>query len=587
MNKKWSALVVMMFLCLCLGMVGKKAVVSSEEEAGEAVVQESGITEETLAPDVQPPAVEQKELPERPRFIKLPEIFKELERAPVKFNHDKHARSLEKDGCTLCHPKNEDEKLLFTFPKERNERDKDALMNSYHDTCIACHQEKSDAGEKGGPVTCGECHVIGEEYLKREYLPVMPEYYEVLRDTYHKDCISCHQEPAKAAEDAGGLDWKAFYVKERAVAEEAWPKVLFDYLIHDKHDKALEEKCELCHYISPERKAQLAAEGKEPACKDWLREIDEKNSLTEEESAHFRCLNCHYERKEKQEKGGPLYCNECHTGTERTIEEMADVSRQDCEQEEKILILIEEGARAKGVPFNHKGHQEKTRSCQDCHHQTLRPCVECHTVEGCDEGEGITLAEAYHEASSPWSCIGCHEIEKKKADCVGCHHRLKGGLVESSCGTCHTGELASLDVVRKLPDPKELFPEDLEDELEIKVLENEYQPSKVKHLQILRKLTEISNESKLAQHFHVEENTVCAGCHHLGPLEKRAQVPSCATCHTVRKEPESAIPTLLGAYHQQCLGCHKQMGGKEEDMPQTCTGCHEEKKEEQAQAVKE
>ncbi len=124
---------------------------------------------------------------------------------------------MEKDGCTLCHPKNEDEKLLFTFPKERDERDKDALMNSYHDTCIACHQEKTGAGEKAGPVTCGECHVIGEEYLKREYLPVMPEYYEVLRDTYHKDCISCHQEPAKAAEDAGGLDWKAFYVKERAL----------------------------------------------------------------------------------------------------------------------------------------------------------------------------------------------------------------------------------------------------------------------------------------------------------------------------------------------------------------------------------
>lgn len=68
-----------MFLCLCLGMVGKKAVVSSEEEAVDAVVQESGITEETLAPDVQPPAVEKKELPERPRFMELPEIFKELE----------------------------------------------------------------------------------------------------------------------------------------------------------------------------------------------------------------------------------------------------------------------------------------------------------------------------------------------------------------------------------------------------------------------------------------------------------------------------------------------------------------------------
>ncbi len=582
MNKKLVVVTVAAALCLCLGIFGKKAVISSEEEKGAAVVQESGIREESLAPDVQPAPAEKKELPERARFISVPEIFKDLDRPPVKFNHDKHARTLEKDGCTLCHPRDTDEKLLFTFPKERDESDKDALMNAYHDTCVDCHQEKVDAGEKGGPVTCGECHLIGEDYLKREYLPVMPEYYEALRDTYHKDCISCHQEPAKAAEEAGGLDWKAFYVRESAVTEEDWPTVLFDYLIHDKHDKALEEKCELCHYLSPERKAALAAEGKEPACKDWLKEIDEKNSLTEEETAHFRCLNCHFERMERNEKGGPLHCNECHDGTAHTIEEMADVPRQDCEQEEKILISMEEGAKAKAVPFNHKSHQDKTRSCQDCHHQTLRPCIECHTVEGCEEGDGITLAEAYHQASSTWSCIGCHETEKQKAECAGCHHLIKGGLVESACSTCHTGDLASLETDRKLPDPKLLFPKDLEDELEIKILENEYQPSKVKHLEILRKLTDIANGNKLAQHFHVEETTVCAGCHHLGPLEKEAPVPSCATCHTARKEPESATPTLLGAYHQQCLGCHKQMGGTEEDMPQTCTGCHEEKKEGQA-----
>ncbi len=101
MNKKWLALVVMASFCICLGIIGKKSGVSSEEAAVDAVVQESGITEETLAPDVQPPAVEKKELPERPRFITLPELFKDLERAPVKFNHDKHARSV---GKGWLHP---------------------------------------------------------------------------------------------------------------------------------------------------------------------------------------------------------------------------------------------------------------------------------------------------------------------------------------------------------------------------------------------------------------------------------------------------------------------------------------------------
>jgi hypothetical protein len=37
------------------------------------------------------------------------------------------------------------------------------------------------------------------------------------------------------------------------------------------------------------------------------------------------------------------------------------------------------------------------------------------------------------------------------------------------------------------------------------------------------------------------------------------------------------MPTLLGAYHRQCLGCHKAMGGEEKERPQSCTGCHKEK----------
>lgn len=580
MITKWSAFILLVCVGLCFLFVGEYVSISSGERPGEGVVETDIIEEEDIEITLQPDSgkMGSEEPVERFIFISIPDAFEDLDRAPVKFYHDKHALALEKEGCEKCHPRDEKNKFFFTFPKERDESNKDALMNGYHDSCIGCHQEMTDAGEKTGPLTCGECHVIEEGYHKKEYLPIMPEYYEVLRDTYHKDCLACHQEPAKAAEDAGGLDWKSFYVKEQPLLEETWPEVFFDYFLHDKHDKTLEEKCELCHYISPERERELAAEGKEPACKDWLRELDESQSFTERKTAHPRCINCHLERKEEgEEKAGPVYCKDCHTGTERTTEEMADVPRSACDQEEKILIQIEEDARAKGVPFNHKTHQENTRSCQDCHHETLRPCKECHTMKGSDEGDGITLAEAYHEVSSPWSCIGCHETEKKKENCAGCHHLMASGLVESACDTCHTGSLESLDRGRKLPAPEELFPEDLKDELEINILENEYKPSAVLHKQIVKKLTDISNESTLASYFHVEETTICAGCHHLGPIEKKQTIPPCSTCHTVRKEPERETPTLLGAYHQQCLGCHRHMGGTEEEMPQDCAGCHKEK----------
>jgi hypothetical protein len=68
--------------------------------------------------------------------------------------------------------------------------------------------------------------------------------------------------------------------------------------------------------------------------------------------------------------------------------------------------------------------------------------------------------------------------------------------------------------------------------------------------------------------------TMCAGCHHYSPLEKGKQVPACRTCHDAKDLNPSRRPDLLGAYHQQCLGCHQKMGGTEDKMPQTCEGCH-------------
>ena len=49
----------------------------------------------------------------------------------------------------------------------------------------------------------------------------------------------------------------------------------------------------------------------------------------------------------------------------------------------------------------------------------------------------------------------------------------------------------------------------------------------------------------------------------------------------------SGTPTLLGAYHQRCLGCHARMDAKGQAMPQTCTGCHEEKATDEKQLAAE
>lgn len=516
----------------------------------------------------------------QPRFISIPENIKNLDRAPVKFFHDKHTKALEdkEEGCELCHMKNIDKVYDFTYPAKKDDATKAAFTNSFHDECIGCHSKMNEDDKKTGPLTCGECHIIDEDFHNKDYLPIMPEYYEPLRDTHHKNCIACHQDPAKEAVDAGGLDWKSFYVKKRAIIEAEIPEVNFDYFLHDKHEKALEEKCELCHYLSDDRKNELKNEEKEPVCKDWLKEIPEDQSYRNKEYAHATCINCHLDKKDKNEDAGPVNCNECHLETQRSVEDMAEIKRSECEQEEKILIKIEEDARMKEVAFNHQSHQKVTRSCQECHHDTIQACGVCHTSEGSEKGDGITLAESYHSESSTWACIGCHENEKKKPECAGCHHLMDTGLVKSACGTCHNGSIEELDRKNKQPELDLIFPDDIKQDMEIDIIMDEYELSKFPHDKIIKKLAEISDNSTLAGYFHTDNMTLCAGCHHLTPMTEKETVPQCRICHTVRKKPTGSIPALLGAYHLQCLGCHKEMGGNEEDMPQDCDGCHEEKK---------
>jgi len=510
------------------------------------------------------------------RFITVSDVFGELERPPVRFDHDKHTRALEKEGCRPCHRTEDDGNFLFTYLNVGEQTDRTDLMNVFHDDCTGCHTQRAQQGRETGPVTCGECHVIERPRDEHQYVPVMPDYYEVLRDTYHSDCTACHREPSKVAEDAGALDWKSFYVTHKKTETE-WPEVTFDYLTHARHVEALEDQCELCHSISPEKLEELKAEGKEPAGGDWVWDVDEKTSLTERRPAHTRCINCHLQRRTETNQAGPVHCGECHSGERRAIEELADVPRPDCGQDDMMLIQLEEGARAKAVAFDHQSHVANSRSCQDCHHKTLRPCQDCHTVDGDEKGQEITLAEAHHEVSSSRSCVGCHEAEKSKAECAGCHQLMPGGLVHAGCSGCHTGTLDRLQAPGKLPPPEELIPEDVGEEILIGRIEDAYEPARLPHLHKAQELTEISNASALASYFHTDRMTVCVGCHHLGPLEAKADVPSCATCHTARDEPGGATPTLLGSYHQRCLGCHGRMDPAEQEMPQSCTGCHEEK----------
>ena len=602
MNRRFTAFTMTIWMGICVFfLLGKMDVVRAEEEK----VEKLGKMDVVRAEEEQV-----EKLIEIPIFISDTDVFEKMERPPVQFPHEKHSIALKEDGCGICHPRDEKKKgrFVFKYPKTENkEIDEQSLMDAYHDNCIGCHEERAAEGKKAGVVTCGECHVQEKPHF--EYLPIGPEHYNPLDDPYHKDCIACHGKGDESAHDADVLDWKSFYIKRKDVEKEAWPKVSLDFYLHYQHEKGLEKKCELCHHLFNKAEDKLIyLKGTESSCRDCHREKDEEKVRSFRKVAHADCINCHLERDLNNLKRGPITCNKCHGGIkQRTREEIADIPRQKREeadqskinmedmgdktkatvsfgkQPEQILIKVED-ARLKEVPFDHKAHEGYTFACRDCHHDTLNACKKCHTLKGIEKGGGVTLAEAYHEVSSKWSCVGCHGAEKSEKSCGGCHHLLRTGLTKSSCNICHSGPLEdNKRVAKELGDPKELLPEKLADEMEIKVMEKDYKPSKFPHFKIIKNLTDASNKSKLAKSFHSDRMSICLGCHHESPVEARQKLPLCSTCHPNRMVSKvNGIPGLMGAYHRQCLGCHKKIKQK----PLECDGCHAEKSEVKTGAIK-
>ncbi len=65
----------------------------------------------------------------------------------------------------------------------------------------------------------------------------------------------------------------------------------------------------------------------------------------------------------------------------------------------------------------------------------------------------------------------------------------------------------------------------------------------------------------------------CYACHHYN--DTALNILSCRSCHPAdRKRENISIPDLKGAYHRQCLDCHRQWTGAPE-----CSSCHLEKTE--------
>jgi hypothetical protein len=117
--------------------------------------------------------------------------------------------------------------------------------------------------------------------------------------------------------------------------------------------------------------------------------------------------------------------------------------------------------------------------------------------------------------------------------------------------------------------------EEIPEKVLIKELSNLYEAVEFPHRRIVQALTKNIQNNKLADVFHSQKGTLCQGCHHHSPESPKP--PSCRSCHGKpfdEKNPQ--VPGINAAYHQQCMGCHKEM---EINKPSAvaCTECHKAK----------
>jgi len=478
-------------------------------------------------------------------------VFGTMSRPPVEFLHDRHTEALQKQNkdCLSCHLKKDDVQSIQFMRTE--EMDKQALMDLYHLNCIACHRETASAGDKSGPVECGNCH------------------------SGTSDVVSVRKPMG------------------------------MDRSLHFRHVKAQDKKCETCHHEYDElNKKLIYVKGKEGTCRYCHGEEKVENRIPMRDASHLSCVACHQRLEAKKKKAGPVQCSGCHDPLEQQmIEKLATIPRM--ERNQPDIVFVKTGVqpnpnpgensalRMNPVPFNHKAHETYNDTCRVCHHAEMTSCSECHVIGGSEKGNYINLQKSFHLLRSEQSCLGCHEYQQREKACVGCHGFLPKDrrMDTASCETCHITPPSGIMPEELRPDNKvlaeqmlkdrepatQVYPqEDIPEVVKIGELSNLYEPAVFPHRKIFNALYKGIKDNRLAGYFHDNPGTLCQGCHHNSPPSKKP--PKCGSCHGKPfNEKDLFKPGLAGAYHLQCMECHSAMDLKKPGS-RDCASCHKEKK---------
>lgn len=127
-----------------------------------------------------------------------------------------------------------------------------------------------------------------------------------------------------------------------------------------------------------------------------------------------------------------------------------------------------------------------------------------------------------------------------------------------TCQTCHTCEVPTISDPCLVSCPRE-------------GIATIYQkPEKTPELIVINQLVDRYGPAYFSHRIHAQMSEMsggCGGCHHFnttGPILK------CNSCHEAsRKRENVSLPDLKGAYHRQCMDCHREWSHST-----ACNSCH-------------
>jgi hypothetical protein len=288
----------------------------------------------------------------------------------------------------------------------------------------------------------------------------------------------------------------------------SFPVVRFD---HDKHTKAVEQKCEGCHTVHNGNRVVPKFKRETDGEPEQIKAI-----------YHDNCMGCHEEMARAGKKSGPgsEQCRSCHAGSRPTI---------------RVV-----------VPFDASLHYRHVAS------QVVQPapgqdnCAKCHTQDT-PEKRNLTFAQNKEETHT--KCLSCHmEVAKAKlptgpVECSGCHDQAKRTTykVLPNVPRLEAGQSASMLLMPAIPKLAGDAP-------------------------LRRSVVPFDHKG------HEAKVNGCSACHHDA---RRQGVPACSQCHTPAGKKEGNFITLEQAMHRPgamegCIGCHNAKKAARE-----CAGCHE------------